>query len=163
MAAKITRAKKKIAAARIPYRVPPADELPGRIEAVLTIVHLLFTTGPDGPVDLRDLFGDRRQLSVYNFMFDPACDEGCPSCSHLVSRQLHGRRRSHGRTQHVLRGRLARTAGPFPGCRLSVPASSTIFTSRWTKPPAVFEYNYEDAGTLWKLVRSRSRKASCRV
>ena len=28
MAARITRAKKKIAAARIPYRVPPADELP---------------------------------------------------------------------------------------------------------------------------------------
>jgi RNA polymerase sigma factor (sigma-70 family) len=45
MAARITRAKKKIAAARIPYAVPPAAELPGRVDAVLTVVHLLFTTG----------------------------------------------------------------------------------------------------------------------
>jgi RNA polymerase sigma-70 factor (ECF subfamily) len=49
MAARITRAKKKIAAARIPYRVPPADELPARIDAVLTVVHLLFTTGHTAP------------------------------------------------------------------------------------------------------------------
>ena len=49
MAARITRAKKKIAAARIPYRVPPAAELPARIEAVLTVVHLLFTTGHTAP------------------------------------------------------------------------------------------------------------------
>jgi RNA polymerase sigma-70 factor (ECF subfamily) len=45
MAARITRAKKKIAAARIPYAVPPAADLPGRVDAVLTVVHLLFTTG----------------------------------------------------------------------------------------------------------------------
>ncbi|HEX6492938.1 MAG TPA: DUF6596 domain-containing protein, partial [Candidatus Dormibacteraeota bacterium] len=49
MAARITRAKKKIAAARIPYRVPPAEELPARIEAVLSVVHLLFTTGHTAP------------------------------------------------------------------------------------------------------------------
>jgi RNA polymerase sigma-70 factor (ECF subfamily) len=45
MAARITRAKKKIAAARIPYAVPPAADLPARVDAVLTVVHLLFTTG----------------------------------------------------------------------------------------------------------------------
>jgi RNA polymerase sigma factor (sigma-70 family) len=45
MAARITRAKKKIAAARIPYRVPSAAELPERTEAVLDVVHLVFTTG----------------------------------------------------------------------------------------------------------------------
>ena len=49
MAARITRAKKKIAAARIPYRVPLAAELPGRVNAVLTVVHLLFTTGHTAP------------------------------------------------------------------------------------------------------------------
>ena len=49
MAARITRAKKKIAAARIPYQVPPASELPERIDAVLTVVHLLFTTGHTAP------------------------------------------------------------------------------------------------------------------
>lgn len=49
MAARITRAKKKIAAARIPFRVPPTVELPARIDAVLTVVHLLYTTGHTAP------------------------------------------------------------------------------------------------------------------
>jgi RNA polymerase sigma factor (sigma-70 family) len=49
MAARITRAKKKIAAARIPYRVPAAAELPARIDAVLEVVHLVFTTGHAAP------------------------------------------------------------------------------------------------------------------
>jgi RNA polymerase sigma factor (sigma-70 family) len=53
MAARITRAKKKIAGARIPYRVPDRDQLPERIDAVLHVIHLLYTaghtaaTGPD--------------------------------------------------------------------------------------------------------------------
>src|SRR6266496_2011779 len=49
MAARITRAKKKIAVARIPYRVPPVHELPDRLDAVLTVVHLLYTTGHTAP------------------------------------------------------------------------------------------------------------------
>ena len=49
MAARITRAKKKIAAARIPYRVPPPSEFPDRLAAVLDVVHLLFTTGHTAP------------------------------------------------------------------------------------------------------------------
>ena len=50
MAARVTRAKKKISAARIPYRVPGASELPDRLDAVLTVVHLLYTTGHTAPV-----------------------------------------------------------------------------------------------------------------
>ncbi|MGY1714819.1 RNA polymerase sigma factor [Geodermatophilus sp. SYSU D01106] len=49
MAARLTRAKKKIAIARIPYRVPPPAELPARVDAVLAVVHLLFTTGHTVP------------------------------------------------------------------------------------------------------------------
>ncbi len=49
MAARITRAKKKIAAARIPYEVPQTAALSARIDAVLTVVHLLFTTGHTAP------------------------------------------------------------------------------------------------------------------
>jgi len=49
MAARVTRAKKKIAAARIPYRVPAPAELPDRLDAVLTVVHLLYTTGHTAP------------------------------------------------------------------------------------------------------------------
>ena len=50
MAARLTRAKKKIALARIPYRVPARAELRSRIDAVLLVVHLLFTTGHTSPV-----------------------------------------------------------------------------------------------------------------
>jgi len=49
MAARVTRAKKKISAARIPYRVPGPAELPDRLDAVLTVVHLLYTTGHTAP------------------------------------------------------------------------------------------------------------------
>jgi RNA polymerase sigma-70 factor, ECF subfamily len=49
MAARVTRAKKKITAARIPYRVPESEELPDRLDAVLTVVHLLYTTGHTSP------------------------------------------------------------------------------------------------------------------
>ena len=49
MAARVTRAKKKISAARIAYRVPAAAELPDRLDAVLTVVHLLYTTGHTAP------------------------------------------------------------------------------------------------------------------
>ena len=62
MAARVTRAKKKIAGARIPYRVPEAAELPDRLDAVLTVVHLLFTAGhtaPAGAELVRDELVDR--------------------------------------------------------------------------------------------------------
>ncbi len=58
MAARITRAKKKIAAAGIPYRVPSAAELPARIDAVLAVVHLVFTTGHTAPIGERLRRGD---------------------------------------------------------------------------------------------------------
>ncbi|GAA3469112.1 RNA polymerase sigma factor [Nonomuraea roseola] len=67
MAARITRAKKKIAAARIPFSMPAADELPERLDAVLTTIHLLFTTGhtaPEGPSLTRtDLEGRALELA----------------------------------------------------------------------------------------------------
>ena len=61
MAARLTRAKKKIAAAGIPFAVPGPDELGARLDAVLTVVHLLSTAGHTAPsgdelvrVDLAD-------------------------------------------------------------------------------------------------------------
>ncbi|GAA2758149.1 RNA polymerase sigma factor [Actinopolymorpha rutila] len=45
MAARITRAKKKIAAAAIPYRVPRGADLPERLGGVLAVLYLVFTEG----------------------------------------------------------------------------------------------------------------------
>lgn len=45
MGQRITRAKKKIAAAKIPYRVPEADDLPARVATVLAVLFLVFNEG----------------------------------------------------------------------------------------------------------------------
>ncbi|MDG9715444.1 RNA polymerase sigma factor [Streptomyces sp. DH24] len=45
MAQRIVRAKKKIREARIPFRVPGADELPARLPGVLQVLYSLFTEG----------------------------------------------------------------------------------------------------------------------
>jgi RNA polymerase sigma-70 factor (ECF subfamily) len=49
LAQRLVRAKRKIAAARIPFRVPSAAELPGRLDDVLRVITLLYTHGHRDP------------------------------------------------------------------------------------------------------------------
>lgn len=60
MGKRITRAKDKIRAARIPYRVPSAEDLPARVSGVLAVLFLIFNegylaTGPDTAPIRQDL------------------------------------------------------------------------------------------------------------
>jgi len=49
MAKRLVRAKYKIKAARIPYRVPDEADLPSRLASVLSVLYLIYNSGLDGP------------------------------------------------------------------------------------------------------------------
>jgi RNA polymerase sigma-70 factor, ECF subfamily len=51
MARRLVRAKHKIKAAKIPYRVPEAHELPGRLRPVLAVVYLVYNAGLTNPAE----------------------------------------------------------------------------------------------------------------
>ena len=65
---RITRAKAKIKAARIPYRVPSAEDLPARLSGVLAVLFLVFNegylaSGPDTDPVRRDLTAEAIRLT----------------------------------------------------------------------------------------------------
>ena len=68
MGRRITRAKDKIKAARIPYRVPSAEDLPARVSGVLAVLFLVFNegylaTGPDTDPVRHDLTAEAIRLT----------------------------------------------------------------------------------------------------
>jgi len=75
IARRITRAKRKITDAGIPYRVPGDDELAARLTEVLTVIYLLFNEGylaTTGPPRFRDLVEEAEWLASLLHQLMPA-------------------------------------------------------------------------------------------
>ena len=81
IAQRLVRAKRKIAAARIPYRVPDRDELAPRLDAVLAVLYLIFnegyltTAGPEA---------ERRELATQAAWLTSLVVELLPAASEAV-------------------------------------------------------------------------------
>ena len=78
---RISRAKRKIAIARVPYRVPSDAEIPERLAAVLAVVSVIFTAGhhaasgrADARVDLADEGVRLARLLVSLMPDEPECE-----------------------------------------------------------------------------------------
>jgi RNA polymerase sigma factor (sigma-70 family) len=80
MGQRLSRAKAKIAAARIPFAVPGPEDWPARLNSVLTVVYLIFTAGyAKGPEVGRDLCTEAVFLArlLVTLAPDQAEVEGC--------------------------------------------------------------------------------------
>jgi predicted dithiol-disulfide oxidoreductase (DUF899 family) len=85
------------AAARDELRIQEAEEAKARaalnaarrrLPAVKVEKNYAFE-GPERTVSLLEMFGGRRQLITYHFMFDPDWQQGCPYCSHIIDNVGH--------------------------------------------------------------------------
>jgi predicted dithiol-disulfide oxidoreductase (DUF899 family) len=83
-------------------------------------------TGPDGEVVLADLFDGRRQLVLQHFMFDPAWDAGCGSCTAMAD-DLSDGARAHLAARDT--GFAAVSRAPYP--KLAAYRESRGWTFPW--------------------------------
>jgi RNA polymerase sigma-70 factor, ECF subfamily len=97
MAKRLVRAKRKIAHARIPYRVPAADALPQRVPGVLAVLYLVFNEGYSASggddVSRRDLCD--RAVALTQVLTDLMPDE--PEARGLLALMLFHRARQAAR------------------------------------------------------------------
>jgi RNA polymerase sigma-70 factor, ECF subfamily len=125
MGRRITRAKAKIKAARMPYRVPSAEDLPARVSGVLAVLFLVFNeghlaTGPDIDPVRHDLTAEAIRLTRLIRALMP---EDAEVAGLLALMLLTEARRTAGTFDQVQRERepqaphlFDRPISPRPGC-----------------------------------------------
>ncbi|MCP5098853.1 MAG: RNA polymerase subunit sigma-24, partial [Chloroflexi bacterium] len=101
MAQRLVRAKRKIKKAGIPYRVPPTELIHERIDAVSTVIYLIFNEGynaTSGDALIRqDLCGEAIRLAkILNHLLlrEPNLDENAEALGLLALMMLHDSRRA---------------------------------------------------------------------
>ncbi len=97
MAQRLARARRKIRNAGIPYRVPPAELLPERLEALLAVIYLIFNEGycaSSGDTLTRpDLCGEAIRLGRVLVALLPALPHSAEARGLLALMLLHDSRR----------------------------------------------------------------------
>ena len=83
MAKRLVRAKYKIKAAHIPYRVPHEAELPERVRAVLSVLYLIYNAGADD-VRRRDLSAEAIRLTRVLVALMPDEQEAAGLLAHML-------------------------------------------------------------------------------
>ena len=88
MGQRISRAKKKISSAHIPYRIPADHELPDRLRSVTAVIHAVVTAGhhaSDGSLDARPDLADEG-VRLARMLHELMPDE--PECTGLLALSL---------------------------------------------------------------------------
>ncbi len=109
---RLTRAKRKIREAAIPYRIPPREVLPERLDGVLAVLYLVFNEGYAATVGelLRaELCDEAIRLTRLVDRLIP----GEPEVAGLLALMLLQHARRAARTDAVRRSRVARGPGSF--------------------------------------------------
>ena len=115
MGRRITRAKDKIKAARIPYRVPSVEDLPARVSGVLAVLFLVFNegylaTGPDTDPVRHDLTAEAIRLT--RLVRDLMPDDGEVAGLLALMLLTEARRPARVSGSGELSPSTSRTAGP---------------------------------------------------
>ncbi len=115
VAQRLTRAKRKITEAGIPYRIPDGDDLPERLEGALAVIYLLFNEGylssGGARAQARDLVDDAEWLASLLAGLMP--DE--PEVAGLLALIRLHRARGAARFDDREAARAAGRPGPRPG------------------------------------------------
>ncbi len=97
MSQRLVRAKRKIAGAGVPLSVPPAEDFPARLDAVLAAIYVTFGQGWDDPAETDP---DTRGLSREAIWLGRLVCEACPrepEAGGLLALMLHAHARRNAR------------------------------------------------------------------
>jgi RNA polymerase sigma-70 factor, ECF subfamily len=97
MAQRLVRAKRKIGAARIPFRLPERDELPERLDAVLDAIYAVFTTGWADPAGAVARTRDLAEEAIWLGRLVASLEPGSPEALGLLALMLHAEARREAR------------------------------------------------------------------